>query len=239
MEKVTLTLALALCACGGNIQGLTSEDIFGLAPDPKAWLSGLVTNARTGETVFQATVQIEGDGTRSNSDGTYRLDNLPASDDATGSATADGFQLFTLALPLHAGANARDIALQPLMCGPYRCSSDQLCDDSNGDCIAAATLSGSVLSICDDAAVSARVTIDGKSTCSTSTSGKAYFQLEGLRPGGPQTFAVGKPGWKAFSTTLTLQAGFNTASTVRLTPIDGCNAPAQDTACTCTESYCQ
>jgi hypothetical protein len=236
MEKV-IAAALLCCACG--VPGLTSEDVYGLGPDPKVWLAGLVTSARSGAVIAGATVQIEGISTVADPTGAYRIDNLPVSSDATGSASADGFQVYPLALELHAGANARDIALQPLACGPYRCSSDQLCDDASGQCIAAATLTGTVISACDQTALGARVTIDGWSTCSSAASGKAYFQLQGLHPGGPQTLSVGKTGYQSFSTTLTLQAGFNSAGPIQLTPVGGCGTAVQDTPCSCTQSTCQ
>jgi hypothetical protein len=236
MEKVTAVLLL--CACGG-VQGLTTEDVYGLSPNPMVWISGLVTNARSGEIIAGATVQIEGVSTLSDTTGAYRLDNLPVTTNALGSASADGFEPYALALNLRAGANLRDLALHPLACGPYRCSSDQLCDDANGQCVAAATLSGTVVSACDGTAIAARVTIDGKSTCSSASSGKAYFQLTGLTPGGPQTLSAGKTGYQAFSTTLTLQAGFNAAGPIALTPVGGCGGAVQDEPCTCTQSYCQ
>jgi hypothetical protein len=236
MEKVTA--AMLLCACGG-VGGLTSEDVYGLSPQPRVWLSGIVTNVRSGEVVAGATVQIEGVSTLTDMTGAYRLDNLPVSTNALGSATADGFEPYALALNLRAGANLRDLGLQPLACGPYRCASDQLCDDANGQCISAAILSGTVVSACDRTAISARVTIDGKSTCSTASSGKAYFQLTGLMPGGPQTLSAGKTGYQAFSSTLTLQAGFNAAGPIELTPVGGCGGTVQDEPCTCTQSYCQ
>jgi hypothetical protein len=236
MEKVTA--ALLLCACGG-VQGLTSEDVYGLSPHPRVWLSGIVANARSGAIIAGATVEVEGVSTLSDATGAYRLDNLPVSTNALGSATADGFEPYGVSLDLRAGANLRDLGLQPLGCGPYRCASDQICDDTSGQCMAAAILSGTVVSACDHTALAARVTIDGKSTCSTATSGKTYFQLTGLTPGGPQTLSAGKTGYQAFSTTLTLQAGFNAADPIELTPVGGCGGTVQDEPCTCTQSYCQ
>jgi len=235
MEKVTPWLVL--CACG--VGGLTSEDIYGLDPHPRVWLAGLVTNGRTGAPLAHATVQIEGVSTLSDPTGAYRLENLPVSPSAVGSASATGFEVSALSLTLRAGANARDIALQPLDCGSLQCGMDQICDEVHGQCIRAATLTGSVVSACTQLAIGARVTIDGKATCSSAISGKAYFELRGLSPGGPQTLAVGKTGYQAFSTVLTLQPGFNAQDDIALTPAGGCGAVVQDEPCTCTQPNCQ
>ena len=233
-----MPVVLLLTACGG-VEGLKSEDIFGRSPHPKVWLYGLVTNARSGASLSQVSIQVEGFSTASDANGAYRIDGLQVQE-TSGSASAQGFQVQTVSLNLRPGANSRDIALEPQGCGPNSCASNELCDVANGACLRAATLSGIVVSDCTGEAIDARVTIDGKSTCSTAFSGKAFFQLRNLTPGGPQLLAVGKTGYQAFSTQVTLQAGFNAIDPVRLVPIGGCASgnPANE-ACTCTQSYCQ
>lgn len=235
MEKMTAAL-LVLCACG-NVDGLTSEDLYGLNPNPRVWLSGLVTNARTGAPLSGVSVQVDGNSTTSNGAGAYRLEGLSTSQ-GTGSASVHGYQVYTLSLQLRAGANARDIALEPQECGRFTCDSGEFC--RNDACVPAASLSGGVTSACDGSALDARVTIDGKSTCSSASSGKTFFELEGLTPGGPQTLSAGKTGWQALTVTVTLQPGFNVAPRLELIPIGGCSAaPPADVRCTCTQANCQ
>lgn len=117
------------------------------------------------------------------------------------------------------------------------CASDQVCDPERRQCVPAATLTGGVVSACTGLALSARVTIDGKSTCSTT--GKAYFRLQGLRPGGPQRLAVGKEGYAPASQDLVLEAGFNALGDVALSPARGCGAAVADVPCSCTSASCQ
>lgn len=120
-------------------------------------------------------------------------------------------------------------------CGP--CGSGQVCDPAAQACVSAATLSGGVVSACTRLALSARVTVGGKSTCSTR--GKAYFQLIDLVPGGPQRLAAGKEGYQPLSLDLTLEPGFNTVPELELTPAGGCGAAVEDVACSCTAASCQ
>jgi hypothetical protein len=238
MEKMIPLLAVAAAACGG-VEGLTSEDLFGLSPQPKVWLAGLITNARTGAPLSGVSVQVGGRSTVSDLAGAYRLDGLDAVD-TVGSASVHGFQVFTLSLTLRAGSNARDIALEPQECGRYSCAGGEFCDAENGQCVAAATLTGGVVSACDGAGLDARVSIDGWSTCSSGLSGKAYFQLENLTPGGPHTLSVGKVGWQAWLTEVTLAPGYNTLPVIALTPLGGCEAGAPAyMVCSCTDSACQ
>lgn len=239
MEKVMLTFAaLGLCACG-NVEGLRSEDIYGLSADPKVWLNGQVTSARSGAPLPGVSIQVQGYSTASDRNGAYRLDGLDVVD-TTGSASLHGYQPYALSLSLRPGANTRDIALEPRECGRWSCGADEFCDEANGMCVMGATLSGSAVSACDGAGLDVRVTIDGKSTCGSSGSGKAYFSLRNLTPGGPHTLSIGKAGYQAFSTQVTLQPGFNALDPVQLTPVGGC-AMGNPTwvACSCTQSNCQ
>ncbi len=85
------------------------------------------------------------------------------------------------------------------------------------------SVSGDLIDACTGAAVAARITIAGKSTCSVS--GKGCWQLTGLPPGGPQTLAAGRAGYQAFSASLTLVSGFNALEKISLTPAGGCSVP--------------
>lgn len=237
MEKVTCSLAVLLCACG-NIDGLKSEDIFGLSPNPKVWLYGLVTNARSGAPLSDVSIQVEGRSTSSDRNGAFRIEGLDVVE-ASGTASAHGFQPYSLALNLRPGANARDIALEPQECGRYSCAGDEFCDEANGQCVQGAILSGSVVNACNGAGLDARVTIDGKSTCSSASSGKAYFQLKNLTPGGPQILSIGKINFAPVSMQITLVPGFNAIDPVALTPIGGCASTPSYEACMCTQTNCQ
>jgi hypothetical protein len=117
------------------------------------------------------------------------------------------------------------------------CGAGQVCDAAKQQCVEAATLSGGVISACTRLAITARVTIGGSSTCSTS--GKAYFQLSQLVPGGPQRLAAGKEGYEPVSLDLTLEPGFNTVPDLALTPAGGCSAGVTDVPCSCTSANCQ
>ncbi|MBK7864990.1 MAG: carboxypeptidase regulatory-like domain-containing protein [Archangiaceae bacterium] len=234
----SVALVVALCGCG-NVPGLTSEDFYGLSPNPRVWLHGQVTHAGTGAPLPDVAIELSGYSTRSDRNGAYRLDGLTATE-VSGSASAHGFLPQPLSMTLRPGANTRDIALQPQACGRYTCTADQFCDGNRGECVKGATLTGSVVDACTGAGLDARVTVDMKSLCSSAASGKSYFELKNITPGGPQVLAVGKTGYQAFSKALTLQPGFNVVDAVALTPLGGCAAGTPtNVACTCTESYCQ
>lgn len=236
MEKVIAIAALSsLCACG-NIGRLTSEDIYGLSSSPRVWVYGQVTNSITGAPLSGVAVQIEGESTSTDRNGAYSLEGLDAAD-VLGSASVHGFRPHTMMLTLKAGANANDITLVPQECGRSDCGSDQFC--FGGACVTGATLTGAVVNGCDGTALDARVTIDGKSSCSTIAAGKAYFQLTGLTPGGPHVLAIGRKGWLPSTSQVTLQPGFNVFDTVSLFPPGGCSTLPADVPCTCTDATCQ
>jgi hypothetical protein len=238
VEKVSALVALSLCGCG-DVQGLRSEDIYGLSPNPKVWLYGEVTNAQNGAPLSGVSIQVGGRSTNTDPNGAYRLEGLDAAETA-GAASAPGFKPYPLVLSLRPGANSRDIVLEPQECGSSACGADQFCDATRGQCVMAASLSGGVIDACTQLAIDARVTIDSKSTCSMAFSQKAYFQLTGLRPGGPQTLAVGKVNYEPWSRQVTLVSGFNAVNMIALTPLGGCGAGTpENVACTCTQSWCQ
>lgn len=237
MEKVKLTLVAALACSACGVEGLRSEDIFGLEPDPKVWLYGAVTNGSTGAPLRDVAIQVEGYSTLSDARGAYRLDGLDPAQ-VEGTASIHGFLPYQLVASLRPGANTHNIVLQPRECGRFTCAANQFC--LADACVQAAKLSGGVVDACNGGAISARVTIDGKSTCSSALSGKTYFELDRLTPGGPHTLSVGKTGYQAFSTQLTLTPGLNAVDAVQLTPLGGCAAGSpQDVPCTCTQPTCQ
>jgi hypothetical protein len=238
MEKVSALLLLALCACG-DVEGLKSEDIFGLSPNPKVWLYGQVTNARTGAPLGDVAIAVGGQSTSSDHNGAFRLDGLEAAE-ISGSASAHGFKPYQLVLALRPGANARNIVLEPQECGRSACTPEEFCDAATDTCVMGATLTGGVADACTHQAIDARITIDSKSTCSSALSGKTYFELHGLRPGGPQTLSVGKVNYEPLNRQLTLVSGFNAVDMIPLMPLGGCGAaPPENVPCSCTQAWCQ
>lgn len=138
------------------------------------------------------------------------------------------------------GLHRDDIFGLARACGGATCATTQYCDPVRTTCVEGASLTGSVVSACDEEALTARLTIGGKATCTTAFGGKAYVELLGLAPGGPQTLAIGKTGYQAFSMQITLNVGYNVFDTVKLTPLSGCTGgnPA-DVECTCNEPNCE
>ncbi len=231
LRPAALACALLLCGCG--VPGITSEQLAAFAPAPEVWLSGLVSDARTGGPLPEATLLLGDQTARSGADGSFLLERL-APGEQTLEVVREGYQPLSQALSLRAGANSVQYALTPVGCEV--CRSGQVCDAAAGQCVAEAVLSGGVVNGCTGEGLDARVTIDGRSTCSTN--GKAYFELKGLHPGGPYTLSIGKAGYKAFTTTRSLQAGLNTFEPVSLQPVDGCAQPPPPAACSCVTSNC-
>ncbi|MFT3711554.1 MAG: carboxypeptidase-like regulatory domain-containing protein [Archangium sp.] len=120
---------------------------------------------------------------------------------------------------------------------PATCPADQVCG-TNGSCVLAARLTGSIVDSCTGQALDARVTIAGQSTCSGSAK-LPYFSLIGLRPGGPYTLAVGKIGYRSYVVSRDLAPGDNTQSVISLEPSAGCPASPQPSVCVCEDSFCQ
>jgi hypothetical protein len=216
MRALLLPLLL-LTGCG--LPELSSEDVFGLEPSPRAWVYGTIANNETGGPVANVTVQLADFTGQSDANGAFRIDGLTS---GTGelAASREGFENLGMSLALRPGGNRVELRLVPLSCGT--CRVEEVCDPAARACVLAAIVTGDVIDTCTGAAVIAKVTVAGKSVCSTA--GKGFWQLEGLRPGGPQTLAAGRLGYQAFSTQLTLQSGFN-AVEIRLTPVGGCSAP--------------
>jgi hypothetical protein len=120
---------------------------------------------------------------------------------------------------------------------PASCPEGQLCGAA-GACVQAATLTGGITDACTGEALAARVTIAGQSTCSGSVK-LPYFSLNGLKPGGPYTLAVGKVGYRSYLTTRVLAPGDNTQPVIALEPSAGCPNSPPATACECPDSFCQ
>ena len=230
--RVLLPLLL-LTGCG--LPGLTSEDVFALEPVPRAWVYGVVTDARTNGPVAGATIQVAGILTSSDSNGAFRVDGLTAG--ANGLAVSrEGFQTLAQTLPIKAGANRLDPRLDRVTCGT--CGLSEVCDSVAGRCVEAASISGDIVNVCTGAVVVARVTVDGRSTCAIP--GKGYWQLTGLKPGGPQALVAGKDGYEPYRTDVTLVSGFNVVDKISLNPVGGCSAPPPtETPCTCIALGCQ
>lgn len=224
---------LLLTGCG--LPGLTSEEVFGLEVMPRAWVYGVVSDAQTHGPLSEATVQISGASVRSDSNGAFALEHLTAGEIEL-AASRDGYETLGEVLELKPGANRLELQLTRLACGT--CMNGQVCDPTARQCVEAASISGDIVNACTGAVVVARVTVDGKSTCAIP--GKGYWQLTGLKPGGPQALVAGKDGYEPYRADITLVSGFNTIDKISLTPVGGCSAtPPVETACTCTMPGCQ
>lgn len=227
---------LLLTGCG--LPALSSEDVFGLEVAPRAWVYGTVANAQTGGPVANVVLQLADSAAQSDVNGAFRLDGLSPGPGEL-AASREGFTNLGTSVALHAGGNRLELRMLPLRCGT--CGENEVCDPVAGNCVQAASLTGAVVDACSQVAIAARLTIGGKITCSTSTSGKGYWQLSGLPIGGPQTLAVGKTGYQAYSTQLTLKPGFNAFDAISLMRVGGCIAPepSNPAVCSCTEPNCQ
>ena len=224
-----VALLSVFTACG--LAPLTSEEVFRLSPAPQAWVMGTTYDAQNGAPLARVVIGAA----TSDSRGAYRLDHV-AVGQWEALALREGYAPHASEVTIHAGANHLDIALSPLACGG--CAQAQVCDTLTQQCVASAILSSDVVSACTGAPISARVTVNGHSTCSATR--KGYFELRDLTPGGPQTLAAGKGGYAAFSTMITLVSGFNSLDPIRLTPLAGCAAPAPvEEPCVCNEAGCQ
>lgn len=224
---------LVLSGCG--LPPLSSEDVFGLEPSPRAWVYGTVSDVSTGGPLANVTVQLAASSAQSDLNGAFRIEGLSTGDGEL-AASREGFETLGVSLRLRPGGNRLELRLVPLACG--NCRADEICDPAAGMCVQRADLSGDLVDACTGAAVAARVTVDGQSTCSFT--GKGYWQLKGLKPGGPQTLAAGTAGYQAFTMQVTLKSGFNAIDKISLTPVGGCLAPPPaDSVCTCTTPNCQ
>jgi hypothetical protein len=233
MRTAVLLPMLLLAACG--LPPLTSEDVYGLSPTPRVWLQGVVTDARTMAPVADATVQLEGETTRTDANGTFRLESGLLAGATSLTVSRAGFATSVTPLLLRAGANRVEVQLEVPSCAA--CASDEVCDDANGRCVKQATVSGDVVDDCTGQGIAAKVTLAGASTCSGD--GKGYFELKRLAPGGPHTLAIGRQDYQALSSTLTLNGGLNALGQLRLKRVGGCASTPQPLACLCTTANCQ
>ena len=233
MRELAQLLLLTITACG-NVQPLTSDDLYSLNREPKTWLTGTVVRQDTSAPLSDVVVTLGDLSTSSNIDGLFRFDELmPGTRE--GAATKTGFTRASFTAELVTGANQVELSLEPRACGG--CAMGLLCDVPSGMCVSPATVTANVVSACDGTALGARVTISGHSTCSNETRGA--WQLQNLTPGGPQTLSVGKAGYVVYSVPVTLMPGFNALGQVMLQPAGGCaNIPA-DVPCSCTTPDCQ
>ncbi len=231
MQMRTLLSLLLLTGCG--LPELSSEDVFSLEATPRAWIYGTAANAQTNAPLGNATIQVASKSTLTDANGAFRLEGL-SKGDLELVASLEGFETFAMALSLHPGGNRLELRLVAAACGP--CGEEQVCVANT--CTQAAVISGDIVDACSHQAVDARVTVGSKSVCSATL--KGIWQLRGLQPGGPQTLAVGREGYQAFSTVLTLKPGFNALEPVLLQRLGGCAAlPPVGGACTCTAPGCQ
>lgn len=205
-----------------------------LACSTCARLRGTARNQVTNEPIDGVTVTVGARSTTSDATGSFRLDGL-AEGSSSGFAVKPGYERSDFTVALSPGENVKDVALTRIPCGG--CSQGLLCNRASDQCEAPATISLSVVDTCTGIGVAARVVLQGFATCSTSSRG--FAMLNGLTPGGPQTLAVGKPGYRASSSMVTLMSGFNALPEVRLERVMGCAVPVTDEGCSCTGPECQ
>lgn len=235
--RVTPTAALwAFVLAGCGFPGLSSEDLYGLSPSPRAWLSGIAMDRRSGAPLASVTIQVESSTTTSGGDGAFLLDRLKPGL-VEGAGSKEGYYPASFELELRAGANRKDFALEPMSCGATGCAQNEVCHPETARCAVAAILTGGVVDACTGVALSARVTIAGASTCSRAI--KPYFELRRLVAGGPHTLSAGKPGYRGYLTERSLAAGFNTHPLIELEPEGGCSSAPADVPCSCDDSGCQ
>lgn len=199
-----------------------------------ARLRGTARNSATNAPVEGVTITVGPRSTSSDAAGAFRLDGLPEGQ-VSGFAVKPGYERSDFTVTLAANENVKDVALTRLPCGG--CSQGLLCNRASDQCEAPATISLSVVDACTGIGVAARVVMQGFATCSTSSRG--FAMLNGLTPGGPQTLAVGKPGYRAASSMVTLVSGFNALPEVRLERVMDCSVPITDEGCSCTGPECQ
>ncbi|MFT3713730.1 MAG: carboxypeptidase-like regulatory domain-containing protein [Archangium sp.] len=228
-----ILLLLVASACG-NVQPLTSDDIYGLSRAPKTWLTGTVTRSDSNAPVSDVLITLGDLNASTTVDGLFRFDELSPGT-LEGAAAKSGFTRKTFSVDLMTGSNQLDVRLEPIACGG--CAMPLICDVPSGNCVETATVTANIVSACGGGALSARVNISGHSTCSNETRGA--WQLTGLTPGGPQTLSVGKSGYVVHGEMVTLVSGFNALGQIMLTPINGCANQPADVPCSCTTPDCQ
>lgn len=225
-RRHTVEAMRALCfflLAGCGLPELTSEDVFGRDPNPKAWVYGTVTDARTRGPIAAATVQLARTSATTDDNGAFRLEGLTVGDNGL-AVSKQGYQALGQAVRIHAGGNRLEAQLVPVSCGV--CGGGEVCDPFAVKCVQPATISGDIVDACNGAALLARITVGGVSACTLEA--KGYWQIEGVMPGGPQTLAAGRPGYQPFTTQVTLKSGFNVLEKISLERVGGCAVtPAQ------------
>lgn len=197
-------------------------------------LAGSVTDSVTGAPLPSVTVNVGLLSATTSASGSFSLDGL-ASGDVDGSAVLARYERKTFRLTINPGANRLDLQLAPLPCGG--CATGLWCEPVSMTCQQRARVSLNVVDECSGAALTARVAIQGRATCTKE--GRGFAELVDLTPGGPQTLAVGKANYQAVNQMVTLTPGFNALATIRLTPVGGCAVTPVDVPCTCTTPDCQ
>lgn len=197
-------------------------------------LAGSVTDSVTGAPLQDVMVNVGLLSATTNAAGSFSLDGLP-SGDVDGSAVFARYERKTFRLTINPGANRLDLQLTPLPCGG--CATGLWCEPVSMTCQQRARVSLNVVDDCTGAALTARVAIQGRATCTKE--GRGFAELIDLTPGGPQTLAVGKTNYQAANLMVTLTPGFNALPAIRLTPVGGCAITPVDVPCTCTTPDCQ
>lgn len=199
-----------------------------------ARLAGSVTDAQTGAPLQGVTVNVGVASVVSNERGGFTFEGL-STGDVDGSAVFARYERKTFRLSINPGANRIDLQLTPLPCGG--CPATLWCEPVSMTCQQRARVSLNVVDDCTGAALTARVAIQGRATCTKE--GRGFAELIDLTPGGPQTLAVGKTNYQAANLMVTLTPGFNALPSIRLTPVGGCAVTPVDVPCTCTTPDCQ
>jgi hypothetical protein len=199
-----------------------------------ARVAGLVTNGQTGAPLQGVTVSVGASSATTTATGAFLVEGL-APGDIDGSAVFTGFERKTFRVSLGPGDNRLDVVMTPIPCGG--CATGLWCEPASMTCVERSRVSLNVVDDCTGAAVTARVVIQGKATCTKE--GRGFAELVDLTPGGPQTLAVGKQNYQAANVMVTLAPGFNALPAIRLAPVGGCLVTPVDVPCVCNTPDCQ
>jgi acid phosphatase len=167
-------------------------EFFGNTGGTPGSVSGLVTDAATGNGIASATVSYYGGSTTCDANGNYALNNVPAGS-VTVTANASGYQAASQTLTVTGGTNsAQNFQLTQLSTGGI---VGRVTNISNGAAVAGVTVS-----------------VSGQTT-STDTSGN--YALANLATGTYSVTAT-KSGWGTQTKTGTVTAGANTTVNFQL-----------------------
>lgn len=232
---VVRRVAVLLLLAGCGLEPLSREQLFGLpSVVPKVRLTGTASNAMTGAPLSGVTVNLATVTTSSDDQGTFTLEDL-APGDFDGSAVLSGYERKDFRVSLVEGTNRLNLPMTAIPCGG--CAAGLWCEPASMRCVERSRLSLNVVDDCTGAAVTARVVMQGKATCTKE--GRGFAELVDLTPGGPQTVAVGKQHYQAANVMVTLNPGFNALPSIRLQPVGGCAATPVDVPCVCNTADCQ